>query len=66
MKAYRVTIETGIKSTTSGVSPHVSEFSYLIYADDLDQAITMAYKNVEKLRRKEVDHFYTVTEVVEV
>jgi hypothetical protein len=61
---YRVTVETGIKSTTVGVQPEVSEFSYTIYVNDLGEALSMAYRNVEKLRRKEPDHFYTVKEVI--
>jgi hypothetical protein len=61
---YRVTVETGIKSTTIGVQPEVSEFQYTIYAKDLDEAMSLAYKAIERLRKKEKDHFYTLKEVV--
>jgi hypothetical protein len=66
MKEYKVTVETGIKSTTTGVQPEVSEFSYSVYADDLDEAMSLAYNNVAKLRRNEPTRFYSITEVVEV
>jgi hypothetical protein len=66
MKAYKVTIETGIKSTTIGVQPEVLEYDYVLYADDLDEAMTIAYKTVERLRRKEPDRFYTIAGITEI